>query len=135
MRWGLAVLVATVAVLAPACGGGSDSTDATAGSSTAATGAADTGAVAAAPCTKAAIAAGIQPSFGDEEIRVLDGFVCDGGWASGPVLVGPDGSEEQIEAAFLAHDVDGTWTVPEKLPCDDSSVPEHVLDRSPCRVS
>lgn len=131
----LAVLALTLA----ACGGsGSESSTEAAGTATAAdTGAAADGSMGAAkaPCTKKALAEGVRPSFGSTEIKILDGYVCEGGWASGPVLVGPDGSEEQIEAAFIVGAENGKWKVPAKLPCDDPSVPERVLDNSPCRVS
>jgi hypothetical protein len=101
----------------------------------AACGSSDSSESGAAPCTKEAIAAGVQSDFADQQIEILDGFVCDGGWAAGPVLVGPSGSEEQIEAAYLVKDENGAWVVPSTLPCDSGEVPEKVLDTSPCRVS
>lgn len=128
-RIALILTVVVLAVATAACGGSdSSSTEATATTGAAAE---TTGA----PCTKEALAEGAKSSIGKEEVKVLDGFVCEGGWASGPILVGPDGSEEQIEAAFIVKDENGKWTVPAKLPCDDADVSEKVLDNSPCRVS
>ena len=137
------LLLAFVVLGLAACGGSSESSSTqteAATTSEAATGAASsdaasTGAGEGAACTKEALADGAQPSFGNEPIEILDGFVCEGGWASGPVLVGESGSESQIEAAFIVEDKNGKWTVPGALPCDDAAVPEKVLDNSPCRVS
>lgn len=141
MRFLLALLVAAAALALAACGG-SDSSEAEATTeSSAATSAAETastgasaGSGAEAPCTKEAIEAGLRGSYTDEPFEVL-GFECKDGWAAGPILVGPPNSDEQYEAAYLVQAKDGAWTVPAELPCDDSSVPEEILDRSPCRVS
>jgi hypothetical protein len=143
MRRLLVLLAVALALGLAACGGSDSGSTEAAQTTSASTGtAADTGAGTApatgsegAPCTKEALAEGARASFGNQEIKILDGYVCKDGWAAGPILVGPDGSEEQIEAAFMVKAENGKWVVPKKLPCDDPSVPEDVLDTSPCRVS
>ncbi len=117
----LAALVAAATLAA--CGGSNDATTA-----------ADTGASASgAPCTQEAIDAGLATKA-TTEIKAIS-FACEGGWASGADLVGPDGSEEQVEAAFLLKDEGGTWVEPDPLPRDDASIPKKILDSSSCKVS
>lgn len=107
-----------------ACGGSSDE-----GTTAAATTASASGA----PCTKAALEAGLGKDDDGNQIKVLS-FKCDAGWASGPDLFG-QGTDNEIEAAFLLKDESGTWVVPNPLPCDDKSIPPAILNRSPCKVS
>ncbi len=85
-----------------------------------------------APCTKEAIQEALQA--GSDTTVEVDAFACEDGWASGAYTVGP-GTEEGYDAAFLLKDENGTWTVPDPLPCDDSSIPTKILDTSNCKVS